>query len=145
MGKETPDKHRCFLASLPRGSRTGVDRVSEKLAPALHGGKNSELRQVLTKQSLCFAESPPLSRGEVTHTHFFCGHSLHTRSWAPAATSTLKSQPLTQLGGCSGHLTVPGRSQILPPAPGAGPGPQDLVPEGPGGEAGSAPATAARH
>lgn len=69
MGEETPDKHRCFLASLPRGSRTGVDRVSEKLAPALHGGKNSELRRVLTEQSLCFAESPPLSRGEVTHTH----------------------------------------------------------------------------
>ena len=142
MGEETPDKHRCCLASLPRESRTRVDSVSEKLSPTLHGGKNIELRRVLTEQSLCFGESPPLSGGEVTHTHFFGGQVLHTRSWAPAATSTLKSQPLTQLGGCSRHLTVPGRSQILPPALGAGPGPRDLVPEG---EASSVPVTAGRH
>lgn len=142
MGEETPDKHQCFLASLPRESRTRVDSVSEKLSPTLHGGKNIELRRVLTEQSLCFGESPPLSGGEVTHTHFFGGQVLHTRSWAPAATSTLKSQPLTQLGGCSRHLTVPGRSQILPPALGAGPGPRDLVPEG---EASSVPVTAGRH
>lgn len=124
MGEEIPDKHQCFLASLPRESRTRADSVSEKLSPALHGGKNIELRRVLMEQSLCFGESPLLLGGEVTHTHFFGGHGLHTRSWALAATSTLKSQPLTQLGGCNHHLTVPGRSQILPPAPGAGPGPQ---------------------
>lgn len=74
VGEETPDKHWCVLASLPRQSRTRVDKVSEKLAPALHGGKNSELRRVLTSKASALL-NPHLFRGEEsspapTHTSF---------------------------------------------------------------------------